>query len=557
MKKIVTLLSIPVVLAVVWGGASWYIGQQTETLVKDQMAKSNELLAKSGVKQELVSYEKGLTGSKAITKIKFDNPMLAESFGDLQIVNEIQNGPIFFGDGSGISTGLSRWKTTLDTQVLPAETQQKIKEIFEGRSPFEASTIVGFGNTASYVINVNPAIVKENGETVLSVAGVTAEGVSDTQDFTGTMHLQMGKLVAGSAAENLTIPALDAKADVKGMIATQMLGTVDIKAPQVAIQTAGLPKPATFDASIQTDTQQQNNDVNSKLALKADNINIKGLPNSLTSASYTVDMQGLNVAGLEEIGKIQGELQNLQSQIDWNAEAMETPDGQKKQQEIIAQMGQISEKLLNTIFAKVLQSDKTQVHQALNLVNQKGKINADVNVTYTGKQAPKLAEIASFTPNDWAQLMKANVAIQADKAALPEAAMMFTGALTGQGLLKDEPNQFKLDLKTEGDKVNLNGKEMTVNEFLAQVAPNMGAPSATMPDSSALGGEDMGLPDDLMKKMQEQGLTPEVMQLIEESDDVPAETKETLKQLQTLQEDLKAGKEPQLEEKPKADKKAK
>lgn len=336
-----------------------------------------------------------------------------------------------------------------------------------------------------------------------------------------------------------------------------MLGTVDIKAPQVAIQTAGLPEPATFDASIQTDTQQQNNDVNSKLALKADNINIKGLPNSLTSASYTVNMQGLNVAGLEEIGKIQGELQNLQSQIDWNAEAMETPDGQKKQQEIIAQMGQISEKLLNTIFAKVLQSDKTQVHQALNLVNQKGKINADVNVTYTGKQAPKLAEIASFTPNDWAQLMKANVAIQADKAALPEAAMMFTGALTGQGLLKDEPNQFKLDLKTEGDKVNLNGKEMTVNEFLAQVAPNMGAPSATMPDSSALGGEDMGLPDDLMKKMQEQGLTPEVMQLIEESDDVPAETKETLKQLQTLQEDLKAGKEPQLEEKPKADKKAK
>lgn len=464
---------------------------------------------------------------------------------------------IFFGGGSGISTGLSRWRTTLDTQVLPAETQQKIKEIFEARPPFEASTIVGFGNTASYVINVNPAIVKENGETVLSVAGVTAEGVSDTQDFTGTMHLQMGKLVAGSAAENLTIPALDAKADVKGMIATQMLGTVDIKAPQVAIQTAGLPEPATFDASIQTDTQQQNNDVNSKLALKADNINIKGLPNSLTSASYTVDMQGLNVAGLEEIGKIQGELQNLQSQIDWNAEAMETPDGQKKQQEIIAQMGQISEKLLNTIFAKVLQSDKTQVHQALNLVNQKGKINADVNVTYTGKQAPKLAEIASFTPNDWAQLMKANVAIQADKAALPEAAMMFTGALTGQGLLKDEPNQFKLDLKTEGDKVNLNGKEMTVNEFLAQVAPNMGAPSATMPDSSALGGEDMGLPDDLMKKMQEQGLTPEVMQLIEESDDVPAETKETLKQLQTLQEDLKAGKEPQLEEKPKADKKAK
>jgi uncharacterized protein YdgA (DUF945 family) len=557
MKKIVTLLSIPVALAVVWGGASWYIGQQTETLVKDQMAKSNELLAKSGVKQELVSYEKGLSSSKAISKIKFDNPMLAQTFGDLQIVNEIQNGPIFFGGGSGISTGLSRWKTTLDTQVLPAETQQKIKEVFEGRPPFEANTIVGFGNTASYVINVNPVIVKENGETVLSVAGVTAEGVSDTQDYTGTMHLQMGKLVAGKPGENLTIPTLEANADVKGLIATQILGTVDLKAPKISIQAQGLPEPATFDINVKTDTQQQNNDINSKFALNADNITIKGLPNSLTNASYTVDMQGLNVAGLEEVGKIQGELQNLQSQIEWNAEAMETPDGQKKQQEIITQMGQISEKLLNTIFAKVLQTDKTQIHQVLNLVNEKGKINADVNVTYTGKQAPKLNELASFTPNDWAKLMKAAVNIQADKAALPEAANMFTGMLTGQGLLKDEANQFKLDLKTNGDKVNLNGKEMTLDEFLAQVAPNLGASGAAAPDSSALGGEDMGLPADLMQKVKEQGLTPEVMQLIEESDDVPAETKETFKQLQAMQADLKAGKEPKLEEAPKTGKKAK
>lgn len=35
----------------------------------------------------------------------------------------------------------------------------------------------------------------------------------------------------------------------------------------------------------------------------------------------------------------------------------------------------------------------------------KGKINADVNVTYTGKQAPKLGGNCQFTQNDWAQLM--------------------------------------------------------------------------------------------------------------------------------------------------------
>jgi hypothetical protein len=38
---------------------------------------------------------------------------------------------------------------------------------------------------------------------------------------------------------------------------------------------------------------------------------------------------------------------------------------------------------------------------------------------------------------------------------------------------------------------------------------------------------------------------------------VPAETKETFKQLQAMQADLKAGKEPKLEEAPKTGKKAK
>ncbi len=42
MKKLVTLLSVPVVLLVAWGGTSWYVGQQTETSLKQFIEQQNQ-----------------------------------------------------------------------------------------------------------------------------------------------------------------------------------------------------------------------------------------------------------------------------------------------------------------------------------------------------------------------------------------------------------------------------------------------------------------------------------------------------------------------------------
>ena len=57
MKKIATLLSIPVALVVAWGGTSWFVGQQTETTVRQFIDQQNQQAAGRGVVQELVSYE--------------------------------------------------------------------------------------------------------------------------------------------------------------------------------------------------------------------------------------------------------------------------------------------------------------------------------------------------------------------------------------------------------------------------------------------------------------------------------------------------------------------
>jgi hypothetical protein len=52
------------------------------------------------------------------------------------------------------------------------------------------------------------------------------------------------------------------------------------------------------------------------------------------------------------------------------------------------------------------------------------------------------------------------------------------------------------------------------------------------------------IPEDIMLKIQQEGLTPEVMQLLEERDDVPAETAEMFRQLQQLQQEMQAGNMP-------------
>ncbi len=56
---------------------------------------------------------------------------------------------------------------------------------------------------------------------------------------------------------------------------------------------------------------------------------------------------------------------------------------------------------------------------------------------------------------------------------------------------------------------------------------------------------DMGIPEDLMKKIEAEGITPEIIQLLEESDDVPKETVEVMKQLQQMQQQMGEGKLPE------------
>ena len=175
----------------------------------------------------------------------------------------------------------------------------------------------------------------------------------------------------------------------------------------------------------------------------------------------------------------------------------------------------------------------------------KGKDNADVNLVYAGTGTPDMMQLATYGANDWAKMVKGKLLLDIDKGILPEGAEMMVTPVVQQGFLVQDGDKFKGELNLAGETVTLNGKQMPFTDLLQQFLPGMGAANAGNATLSPKAGSDLGIPDDLMQKMQKEGMTPEIMQMLEESDDVSPETLKMLKELQQMQPDVQAGKLPE------------
>lgn len=535
MKKLITFLSVPVVLAAAWGGTSWYVGQQTETTLKQLIEQQNQS-SSAGVKQELVSYEKSAFGAKAITKLTFEMPPLKEMIGEVQFINDIKNGPIF---ANGV--GMARVKTTLDMESLSADKRQPLTTAFDGKPPFEANTLIGFGGGTSYDVTVNPAKFAQDG------SSVTFDGAQLTGDATaemlGKFTLHMGKVEGKEANSQFTVPSADMNGNITGLVAGQALGTFDVKVPQVSVLAEGTTEPFIFDLNVKTASDIKNNELEGNVIVQMDNI--KGVKDALSKVQYTVDVKGMNADGLKEIATLQADMQNAVDQMTWNADAMETPEGQKKQQELMDKISKTGEQMLNMVFSKVLKTDKSQMHLNFAAESAKGKANADVNLVYAGTGTPDMMQLATYGANDWAKMVKGKLLLDIDKGILPEGAEMMVTPVVQQGFLVQDGDKFKGELNLAGETVTLNGKQMPFTDLLQQFLPGMGAANAGNATLSPKAGSDLGIPDDLMQKMQKEGMTPEIMQMLEESDDVSPETLKMLKELQQMQPDVQAGKLPE------------
>ena len=274
---------------------------------------------------------------------------------------------------------------------------------------------------------------------------------------------------------------------------------------------------------------EQNGAVQGKGSFQLANIQGKNQQDAaipVKQVDVKVDYAGLKLEGLKEIQALQTKLQALQEQMQVDEAATELPEGQKQQQQLAEQAQQLTEELLDLVLNKVLQAGQSKLRYDLSLSLDKGKVTSLADLTYAGSQQPlKLNDLMLYGPQDWGRLVTGSIDLNADKAAVPTDLSLLMGPALEQKAILEANNQYTLQLKLLGETAELNGNPISFAELPSKFFPQM-------PSLSEEAG--LGLPPDLMQQIEKQGLTPEIMQQLEESDDVPKETLEMLKQLQQM-----------------------
>lgn len=524
MKKLFIALILLLMLAVVaWLGATWFVGQKTEEQVRTYIDQSNQL-TEGSVEQNLVSYESdSFMGATAITNFKTGIPDIDDVLSDAKVITTIQHGPIIVTD-EGVDLALSRWDSRLDVDSLNDEARAMLSDLFGEQIPFHVKTLLNYDQKAHYTLTI-PALNMQDETDEFSIAGITVTGESSLKEWKGPASLNIAATHLKTEGLEATIPAITGDVNITGQVGSQMLGTGKVMAQGVKITSTDLGD-ISFDAEISSNT-----DVKDKQLFGTTRLALTQLvepSKTLKQASLDLNMSGFNTEGIDEITALQNELNNLQQQLMWNMEATESPEGQEKMMEIAGKIQQLSQQFFQTIFDKLLIAKKSQVDMNLTLSGDKGTTQLAADVVYTGSDKP--ITLDSIMMGDTDTLFKTfalSIDSKAEKSMLDESLKMVLSMFVMQGFVQDNELAYELKGSLTDGQVVLNGKTMTLEDFIAMVNPS----EAEVEDQAA----GINLPEDLQKRIEEEGLTPEIMQILEESEDIDPALLQQLKMLSEMQ----------------------
>jgi len=443
------------------------------------------------------------------------------------VLHRINQGPALLIHLVGAPRGVPPGGTPFVlTAFSPPESRGFLKLLSPRQDACGAHTKIGFDKVLHSTMAVNPMDLSlDAGSTQLKFAGASLTAEISAEQNTGPFSLKADAFELRDPNTTFTIPSMEVDGKLGAVVGG--LENFNLKAPSISILAAGKTEPVKLDVSAQSTTSEQNGSIQGNGSFQI--ANIQGAPEiPVKQADLKLDYAGFKLEGLKEIQALQVKMQSLQEQMQVDESATELPEGQKQQQQLEQEMQQATEQILDIILNKVLQAGQSKLRYDLSLTLDKGKVTGLADVTYAGSDKPlTLNDLMLYGPQDWGRLVKGSLSLSADKAAVPEEMVMMLAAPLEQKAIVEANNQYQLDLKLLGEKAELNGTPIEFADLPAKFIQQM----PSLPQDAA---SDLGIPEDLMKQIEEQGMTPEIMQQLEESDDVPKETLEMLKQLQQM-----------------------
>lgn len=154
MKTTNIVIGARVAAGVVWGGSTWYVGQQAKGEIDKSISNLNEFLAHTSPYLSLseVSYEKGFLSSTGIYKLNIDVPDLPQELSNITFLNQVFHGPLPLIQEGRFTPALAISKTTL----INNDNTKILFDAANGQEPFTSSSVLSFAKEIANTIETAP-----------------------------------------------------------------------------------------------------------------------------------------------------------------------------------------------------------------------------------------------------------------------------------------------------------------------------------------------------------------------------------------------------------------
>jgi uncharacterized protein YdgA (DUF945 family) len=476
-----------VAVAAIGTGGAWYTGNQLPSVLDESIKQANAEMAKTlpalglDVSIELLSLERQFFSSNARYRIKFNGSVDGEAPQQLEwvITDRIEHGPF----------PLSRLKAlklmpVMATSNYALESNPALEKWFaasKGVSPVEGQVSLGYDQSVEGTLRFNPVQAALDEETSLDFTGLTLD--FDTSagakaiDANGLMDSFKLSTKLPESGESMAIEfkglTLDSQT-AKGS-SDFYLGKNEVKLQTVQIQ-VGESAPVLLKDFVQRDeTSEADGKLAARYSYDIGMVSYQG--HDIGGSQLVWSMKNLDASALQsligiysEIIKSTGQLQ--QASLEGSNDLPELSEAQQAQlmvdldKLLAAKPGIALEKLAfktangESSLSLALDFDKPESFElpppelAKQLISQ---LDAKIVVSKA-----MITDVVG---------LQATFAGETDKEAVAQSAAMMTEMASGMALstelAKLEGDNIVTSLHYADDKVDFNGKQMTVEEFVA------------------------------------------------------------------------------------------
>ncbi|WP_020559046.1 DUF945 family protein [Thiofilum flexile] len=191
----------------------------------------------------------------------------------------------------------------------------------------------------------------------------------------------------------------------------------------------------------------------------------------------------------------------------------EAPEVQAKRAELKKQQSELMTQAFDVVLSKVLQADKSRIQQDINVENKLGVAHLDLDLNYKGnqdKQPITVELLQTLEPKQLLQLVSGKVNFNFDRDLFPMATLFLE-----QPFINKENNKYTMNLELAGDKLVLNNKAMSVEEFMALL---------TTASNNLSGGDEEDSDEDTDETTTSETPSSETATEPEDNQSMPAET---------------------------------